>query len=66
MIQLYAVYPSLALQSKGTKQLKWRRLKKDFMQMSNQKTAKTVTLVLDKNKTESKMLQETKKEITYY
>ena len=41
------------------------KTEKRFHSNSNQKTAKMATPAVDKNKTESKMLQETKKEIIY-
>ena len=47
------------------KAVEMEKTEKRFHSNSNQKTAKLATSVVDKNKTESKMLQGTKKEIIY-
>lgn len=59
MIQLYAVYkPRFAIQRH--KAVEMEKTEERLHTNSNQKTAKTATLVLDKIRLNQKMLQETK------
>ena len=60
---MLSIQASFAIQRH--KAVEMEKTEERFHAKSNQKIAKTAILVLDKNKTESKMLQETKKEITY-